>query len=173
MAWVAFDRAVKTVERLDREGPVERWRAIREEIKQDVLRSGYDADLGSFVQYYGSDRLDASLLMIPLVGFLPPKDPRVVGTVAAIERDLLATASSSATGQTSTTSGWTGSAGRGRLPPVLVLAGRGVAQRDGSTRPSSSSSGFSRYGTTSACSRRSTTPSGSASWGTSRRRSRT
>jgi GH15 family glucan-1,4-alpha-glucosidase len=89
MAWVAFDRAVKTVERLGRDGPVERWRATREEIKEDVLRSGYDADVGSFVQYYGSDRLDASLLMIPLVGFLPAKDPRVVGTVAAIERDLV------------------------------------------------------------------------------------
>jgi GH15 family glucan-1,4-alpha-glucosidase len=89
MAWVAFDRAVKTVERLDREGPVERWRAIRSEIKEDVLRSGYDADRGAFVQYYGSDRLDASLLLMPLVGFLPAKDPRVLGTVEAIERELL------------------------------------------------------------------------------------
>ena len=62
---------------------------IREEIKRDVLRLGYDADLGSFVQYYGSDRLDASLLMIPLVGFFPRPTERVVGTVAAIERDLL------------------------------------------------------------------------------------
>jgi GH15 family glucan-1,4-alpha-glucosidase len=89
MAWVAFDRAVKTVERLGREGPVDRWRAMRKEIKEDVLRSGYDAERGSFVQSYGSDRLDASLLLIPLVGFLPPKDPRVVGTVAAIERELV------------------------------------------------------------------------------------
>jgi GH15 family glucan-1,4-alpha-glucosidase len=89
MAWVAFDRAVKTVERLGREGPLDRWRATRDEIKANVLRSGYNADIGSFVQYYGSDRLDASLLLIPLVGFLPAMDERVVSTVAAIERDLL------------------------------------------------------------------------------------
>jgi GH15 family glucan-1,4-alpha-glucosidase len=89
MAWVAFDRAVKTVERLGREGPLDRWRATRDEIMADVLRSGYNADIGSFVQFYGSDRLDASLLLIPLVGFLPARDERVVGTVAAIERDLL------------------------------------------------------------------------------------
>jgi GH15 family glucan-1,4-alpha-glucosidase len=89
MAWVAFDRAVKSVERLDRTGPLDRWRAIRKEIKDDVLRSGYDAERKTFVQYYGSDRLDASLLLIPLVGFLPAEDPRVVGTVAAIQRDLL------------------------------------------------------------------------------------
>jgi GH15 family glucan-1,4-alpha-glucosidase len=88
MSWVAFDRAVKTVERLDRDGPVDRWRRVREEIKEDVLRSGYNAERGAFVQSYGSDRLDASLLLIPLVGFLPAKDPRVVGTVAAIEREL-------------------------------------------------------------------------------------
>jgi GH15 family glucan-1,4-alpha-glucosidase len=88
MAWVAFDRAVKSVEKLDREGPVDRWRTLRDEIHADVLRSGYNADLGSFVQYYGSDRLDASLLLIPLVGFLPAKDPRVVGTVEAIQREL-------------------------------------------------------------------------------------
>jgi GH15 family glucan-1,4-alpha-glucosidase len=88
MAWVAFDRAVKSVEKLDRDGPVDRWRALRDEIRDDVLRSGYNAELGSFVQAYGSDRLDASLLLIPLVGFLPATDPRVVGTVAAIQRDL-------------------------------------------------------------------------------------
>ncbi len=88
MAWVAFDRAVKSVEKLGREGPVDRWSAAREEIRADVLRSGYNAELGSFVQYYGSDRLDASLLLIPLVGFLPATDARVVGTVEAIQRDL-------------------------------------------------------------------------------------
>jgi GH15 family glucan-1,4-alpha-glucosidase len=89
MAWVAFDRAVKTVEQLGRDGPVERWRAIREEIREEVLRKGYAESLGSFVQYYGSNRLDASLLMIPLVGFLPADDPRVVGTVEAIQRGLM------------------------------------------------------------------------------------
>jgi len=89
MAWVAFDRAVKAIEKLGREGPVDRWRAARDEIKADVLRSGFNADLGSFVQFYGSDRLDASLLLIPLVGFLPATDERMLGTVAAIERDLM------------------------------------------------------------------------------------
>jgi GH15 family glucan-1,4-alpha-glucosidase len=89
MAWVAFDRAIKAVERFGREGPVERWRRVREEIRSSVLREGYDAERGTFVQHYGSDRLDASLLMIPLVGFLPARDPRILGTVAAIERDLL------------------------------------------------------------------------------------
>jgi GH15 family glucan-1,4-alpha-glucosidase len=89
MAWVAFDRAVKAIEKLGREGPVDRWRATRDEIRADVLRHGYDANIGSFVQYYGSDRLDASLLLIPLVGFLPATDERVVGTVRAIESSLL------------------------------------------------------------------------------------
>ena len=89
MTWVAFDRAVKMVEKVGREGPVDRWRATREEIKSDILANGYNPDVGAFVQYYGGDRLDASLLLIPLVGFLPAKDERVVGTVAAIQRDLL------------------------------------------------------------------------------------
>ncbi len=89
MAWVAFDRAVKAVEKLGREGPTDRWRQTRDAIKEDVLANGYNAEVGAFVQYYGSDRLDASLLLIPLVGFLPAKDERVVGTVEAIQRDLL------------------------------------------------------------------------------------
>jgi GH15 family glucan-1,4-alpha-glucosidase len=89
MAWVAFDRAVKTIERFGRDGPGDRWRATRDAIREDVLQSGYDADIGSFVQYYGSDRLDASLLLIPLVGFLPATDERVIGTVKAIQRELM------------------------------------------------------------------------------------
>lgn len=89
MAWVAFDRAVRSVERFGLPGPVDRWRAEREAVHSEVCREGYHAGLRSFVQSYGSDRLDASLLMIPLVGFLPADDERVAGTVAAIERDLL------------------------------------------------------------------------------------
>jgi GH15 family glucan-1,4-alpha-glucosidase len=88
MAWVAFDRAVKAVERYDRPGDVERWRRCRHEIHQEVCREGFDAELGSFVQSYGSKILDASLLMIPLVGFLPANDPRVRGTIEAVEREL-------------------------------------------------------------------------------------
>jgi GH15 family glucan-1,4-alpha-glucosidase len=89
MAWVAADRAVRSVERFGVEGPVEEWRRLREEIRADILRNGYDADRKTFTQYYGSSELDAALLMIPMVGFLPADDERVVGTVAAIERDLL------------------------------------------------------------------------------------
>jgi len=83
MAWVAFDRGIKLVEVFEREGPVARWRELRDEIHDEVCRNGFDAERGSFVQSYGSKELDASLLMIPLVGFLPPDDPRVVGTLAA------------------------------------------------------------------------------------------
>jgi GH15 family glucan-1,4-alpha-glucosidase len=89
MAWVAFDRAVKDAERMGLEGPVERWRAIRDRIHADVCAHGFDRTLGSFVQSYGSDQLDASALLIPTMGFLPPSDPRVAGTVAAIERGLM------------------------------------------------------------------------------------
>jgi GH15 family glucan-1,4-alpha-glucosidase len=89
MAWVAFDCAVKAVEHFGLRGPVERWREIRDTIHEQVCRQGFDAGLGAFVQSYGSGALDASLLMIPLVGFLPATDPRVRGTVEAIERELM------------------------------------------------------------------------------------
>ena len=93
MAWVAFDRAVKILERLGEkiggEGAIERLRRIRDDVHDDVCRHGFDAELGSFVQAYGSKSLDASLLLLPLVGFLPARDPRMVGTVKAIERRLL------------------------------------------------------------------------------------
>ena len=89
MAWVAFDRAVKAVEDFGRTGEVERWRAVRGEIHAEVLEHGYDEELGSFVQSYGSKRLDASLLTIPLFGFLPPDDPRVRSTLEAVRRELL------------------------------------------------------------------------------------
>jgi GH15 family glucan-1,4-alpha-glucosidase len=88
MAWVAADRAVKAVERFGGDGPADRWRALRREIHDEVCREGYDAGRGAFTQSYGRDELDASLLMIPLVGFLPATDPRMVGTVEAIEREL-------------------------------------------------------------------------------------
>jgi GH15 family glucan-1,4-alpha-glucosidase len=89
MAWVAFDRAVKSATAFGLEGPVERWAAARDAIRADVLEHGYDEERKTFTQYYGGRELDASVLMIPLVGFLPASDPRVQGTVAAIERDLL------------------------------------------------------------------------------------
>jgi GH15 family glucan-1,4-alpha-glucosidase len=89
MAWVAFDRAVRSVETMGLEGPVERWRAARDALHAEVCQRAYDRHQGAFTQAYDSTRLDASLLLMPLVGFLPPEDPRVAGTVRAIERGLL------------------------------------------------------------------------------------
>ncbi len=90
MAWVAFDRAVKTLEALpDLKGPKDRWAATRDQLRSEILEQGYDADKKTFTQYFGSSELDASLLMLPLVGFLPATDPRMVGTIEAIERELV------------------------------------------------------------------------------------
>jgi GH15 family glucan-1,4-alpha-glucosidase len=89
MAWVAFDRGIKSAEAFGLEGPIERWRKVRAEIHQQVCGKGFHRDLGAFVQAYGSDELDASALLMPAVGFLPPEDPRMTGTIAAIERRLL------------------------------------------------------------------------------------
>ncbi len=89
MAWVAADRMVKAVETLKLDGPVERWRKLRSAIHQETCQQGFNTELNSFVQYFEGDELDASLLMIPLVGFLPPSDARVQGTLAAVERNLV------------------------------------------------------------------------------------
>jgi GH15 family glucan-1,4-alpha-glucosidase len=89
MAWVALDRAVRSAEKFGLEAPLERWRRLRAEIHSDVCSNGFNVELGSFVQSYGSSQLDASLLLIPLVGFLPADDHRIKGTVAAIERGLM------------------------------------------------------------------------------------
>jgi GH15 family glucan-1,4-alpha-glucosidase len=88
MCWVAFDRAIKDAEHYGFECPFDHWRVSRDEIHAEVCRRGYDAERNCFVQAYGSDQLDASLLLIPTLGFLPGSDPRVQGTVAAIERTL-------------------------------------------------------------------------------------
>ena len=89
MAWVAFDRAVRSIEEFGLDGPLERWRDVRSQIHAEVCEHGYDAKQNAFVQSFGEATLDASLLLVPIVGFLPPDDPRVQGTVAAIERKLL------------------------------------------------------------------------------------
>ena len=89
MAWVAFDRGLRLIQELGRDGPEERWLEIRDTIKAEVLEHGFDEELGSFVQSYDSKRLDASLLTIPLYGFLPADDPRVRGTLEAIRHELL------------------------------------------------------------------------------------
>jgi len=88
MAWVAFDRAVRRVEELGQEGPVDRWRALRDRIHREVCEKGYDAERRTFTQSYGSRGLDAAALMIPVVGFLAPDDERVIGTVEAIQREI-------------------------------------------------------------------------------------
>jgi GH15 family glucan-1,4-alpha-glucosidase len=89
MAWVAFDRGIKDAERDGLEGPIDRWRELRDEIHAEVCKKGFDPHANSFVQSYESAGMDASLLLIPQVGFLPAEDPRVLGTIAAIERNLL------------------------------------------------------------------------------------
>jgi len=89
MAWVALDRAVRAVEQSGLDGPVEQWRALRDRIHAETCERGFDSKRGTFVQAFGSKHLDASTLAIPIVGFLPADDPRVKGTVAAIERELM------------------------------------------------------------------------------------
>jgi GH15 family glucan-1,4-alpha-glucosidase len=89
MAWVALDRAIRSAEGFGLAAPLDRWRALRAEVHATICARGFDSGRGSFVQSFGSRDLDASLLLIPLVGFLPADDPRVRGTVAAIERELL------------------------------------------------------------------------------------
>jgi GH15 family glucan-1,4-alpha-glucosidase len=88
MAWVAFDRAVRIHDEFGREGPVDQWRAMRDEIKAQVLSCGWSERKQAFSQSYGSDELDASILLMPIVGFLPADDPRFVSTVEAIRREL-------------------------------------------------------------------------------------
>ena len=89
MVWVAFDRAVRAMEQHGFEGPLEEWRVLRDEIRADVLEHGYDAERGTFVQHFGTTHVDASLLMLPIVGFIDGDDPRMLGTIKAIEEDLL------------------------------------------------------------------------------------
>jgi GH15 family glucan-1,4-alpha-glucosidase len=89
MAWMAVDRSVRDIEKFGLEGPLEQWRALRETIHADVCANGFNKAKNAFTQYYGADELDAALLIIPQTGFLPASDPRFVGTVEAIERELL------------------------------------------------------------------------------------
>ncbi|MGH9572460.1 MAG: glycoside hydrolase family 15 protein [Candidatus Acidiferrales bacterium] len=90
MTWVAFDRTIRSIERFKLKVPsLNQWRQVRDQIHQDVCARGFDERLGSFVQYYGSKEVDASLLLVPLVGFLPPTDPRITGTIRRIEKVLM------------------------------------------------------------------------------------
>ncbi|HEX5937902.1 MAG TPA: glycoside hydrolase family 15 protein [Actinomycetota bacterium] len=87
-AWTAIDRAIRISEATGADVPLDRWRAVRDEIHAEVLAKGFDTDRNTFVQYYGGTGLDASLLLIPIFGFLPPQDPRVLGTIDAIQREI-------------------------------------------------------------------------------------
>jgi GH15 family glucan-1,4-alpha-glucosidase len=89
MAWVGLDRAIKSVEQFGQEGPIDQWRALRSEIHAEVCDEGFNTSVGAFTQSYGDTALDASLLLMPSLGFLPASDPRVVSTLHAIERDLV------------------------------------------------------------------------------------
>ena len=89
MVWAAFDRAIRGVEEHGLDGPVERWRELRERVREEVLEKGYDEQRGTFTQHYDTTEVDASLLTLPLVGFLPPDDPRVLGTIDAVVEDLM------------------------------------------------------------------------------------
>ena len=89
MAWVAFDRAIKTVEDYGLKGDVERWRKIRRTIHEEICAKGWNDEIGAFTQSYGSTTMDASILLMPLTGFLPPEDPRIRKTVEAVERYLM------------------------------------------------------------------------------------
>src|SRR5712671_2255542 len=89
MCWVAFDRGIKSAEKFGFKAPLEKWRTLRDTICRDVCEKGFDPELNAFVESYGSKVLDASILLLPSVGFLPPSDPRILGTVAAVEKYLM------------------------------------------------------------------------------------
>jgi GH15 family glucan-1,4-alpha-glucosidase len=89
MTWVAFDRAIKSSEKFGLDAPIEDWRALRDRISRDVCEKGFDSGQNAFVESYGSQLLDASILLLPAVGFLPASDPRVIGTIAAIEKQMM------------------------------------------------------------------------------------
>ena len=171
MAWVAFDRGIKDADMHGLEAPVDRWRTVRDSIHETVCRDGYDGTLGSFTQSFGDPALDATLLLLPVVGFLPHDDPRVQGTVRAVERDLLVdgfvlryrTEGGGDGLQTERERSWHAASGW-RQPGTCRAARR---------TPRSCSSGCWPCATTWACSAKSTTRGPSASPATSRRRSAT
>jgi hypothetical protein len=147
MAWVAIDRAVLAVERFGLDGPVERWRMLRSQMHAEICQRAVDPGRGCFVRAYGSSELDASLLLLPLVDFLPPGDPRVIRTIAAVQHELCQDGFVAATAQTS------------RAPPTAWPAARVPSSRavsgwstispwpGGATRQSCSSSSFSTCAT--------------------------
>ena len=88
MVWSAFDRAIEGVERHGLEGPVEEWRAIRDQVRAEIMERGYDAERNTFTQHYDTREVDSSLLVLPMVRFIDGDDPRMVGTISAVQEDL-------------------------------------------------------------------------------------
>jgi GH15 family glucan-1,4-alpha-glucosidase len=89
MVWVAFDRAIRAIEQHGLRGPLKRWKWLRMQVREEILTRGFNKSRNSFTQHYDTTEVDASLLVIPQVGFLPGDDPRVLGTIEAVEKDLL------------------------------------------------------------------------------------
>ena len=158
MAWVAFDRAVRMHEEFGRDGPVERWRRCATRSTPRCSRAAGATSAQAFTQSYGSDELDASVLMMPLVGFLPATDPRFVSTVEAIRRELDGRRARAPLPHGRGRRRRRAAAGRRRLPARARSGWSRCSRcRDGTRRRASCSSGCSRCATTSGCWRRSTT----------------
>ena len=168
MAWVAFDRAVRSIEEFGLDGPLERWREVRSAIHAEVCEHGYDAKQNAFVQSFGDSTLDASLLLVPIVGFLPPDDPRVQGTVAAIERKLLR--DGFVLRYDTGTAKWTACRpARAPFSPAASGWSTITCFSGGMTRRARCSSACCACATTSGCWRRNTIPMSAASLATSLR----
>jgi GH15 family glucan-1,4-alpha-glucosidase len=159
MAWVGLDRVVRTIEEAGLPGPIEQLRRTREEIRAEVETSGFDRELNSFVQSFGSKEVDATLLLIPSVGFLRCDDPRVRGTVSQIEKRLL---HDGLVARYDSMGGVDGLPGReGVFCPAAFGSLTATYYRAGTTKPGDCSRGSSRFATMSACYRKSTTRSAS------------
>ena len=134
MVWVAFDRAIAAVEKHGLDGPVDRWRDLRDKVRDEVMTSGFDPERNTFTQHYETDEVDASLLVLSDVGFIAGDDPRMLGTIQAVEEDLMR---DGLLLRYRTESGVDGLVGRrAPVPGLLVLAGPGLrARRPRSTTP--------------------------------------
>ena len=124
MVWAAFDRAIEGVEKHGLEGPVEEWRGIRDEVREEIMERGFDAERNTFTQHYDTDEVDASLLVLPMVRFIDGDDPKMLGTIEAVEKDLMR---DGLLLRYRTQTGVDGLRGRrAPVPGLLVLAGLGV-----------------------------------------------
>ena len=173
MAWVAFDRAVREHDEFERDGPIERWRELRDEIEAEVHERAWNADKQAYSQYYGSDELDASVLLMGLVGFVSPTDERFLSTVDAIRRELTSPGSSAGTSRTPRGRSTGYRPGRASSSPARSGSPRCSPGRARSRRHASCSNASSISVTTSVFSPRNTTSEAAANSATSRKRSRT